>query len=93
MLKWHHQLKEVLLIQDRLMSIEDQSTGIHEEIHFWEQFLTNLHNIRKQFQSLELQNLIKVLIISKAAYIQQFLQVEKEIQVKTRLLFVLFYNK
>ena len=82
MLKWHNQLKEVLLIQDRLMSIEDRSTGIQEEIHFWEEFLTNLHNIHKQIQKNELQNLIKVLILSKSAYIQQFVHVEKQIQVK-----------
>ena len=82
MLKWHHQLKDVLLIQDRLMSIEDQSTGIDEEIHFWQECLTNLHNIRKQLQRTELQNIIQVLTITKSAYIQQFLQAENEIQVK-----------
>ncbi|CAF0762898.1 unnamed protein product [Adineta steineri] len=80
MLKWHHQLKNILLIQDRLMSIENQLTGIHEEIHFWQDCLTDLHNICKQLQRTELQTIIQVLIISKSAYIQQFLQVEKEIQ-------------
>jgi hypothetical protein len=91
MLKWHHQLKDILLIQDRLMSMEDQSTGIDKEIHFWEQYLTNLHNIRQQFQRIELKNIIQVLIISKSAYIQQFLQVENEIQVKrmSHLFFIL----
>jgi dynein heavy chain len=87
MLKWHHQLKDILLIQDRLMNIEDQSTGIHEEIHFWQEFLTNLHNIRKQLQRIELQNIIRVLDISKSAYIQQFLQAEKEVQVKEYFFF------
>ena len=38
-------MKNILLIQDRLMNIEDQSTGIHEEIHFWQNCLSNLHNI------------------------------------------------
>jgi len=89
MVTWHHQLKHVLLIQDRLMSIEDQSIGIHEEIHFWQGCLTDLHNIRKQLQRTELQNIIHVLIMSKSAYIQQFLQAEKELQVKR--IFHLFY--
>jgi dynein heavy chain len=81
-LKWHHQLKNILLIQDRLMNIEDQSTGIHEEIDFWQNCLTNLHNIHKQLKRTELQNIIRVLNLSKSAYIQQFLQAEKEVQVK-----------
>ncbi|UJR33040.1 hypothetical protein I4U23_020499 [Adineta vaga] len=80
MLKWHHQLKHVLLIQDRLMSTEDQLSGIDEEIHFWQKFLTDLRNIRQQIERNELQTIIRVLNISKSAYIQQFLQVEKEIQ-------------
>jgi dynein heavy chain len=63
------------------MNIEDQSTGIHEEIHFWQNCLTNLHNIHKQLQRTELQNIIRVLNLSKSAYIQQFLQAEKEVQV------------
>ncbi|CAF2418248.1 unnamed protein product [Rotaria sp. Silwood2] len=81
MLKWHHQLKDVLLIQDRLMSINEQSIGIHEEINFWQECLTDLHHIRKQLQRTELQNIIQVLILSKSAYIQQFLQAEKEVQI------------
>lgn len=81
-LKWHHQLKSILLIQDRLMNVEDQSTGIHEEIHFWQDCLKNLHHIRQQLQSLELQNIIEVLTRSKSAYLQQFLHVEEEVQVK-----------
>jgi len=64
------------------MNIEDQSNGIHEEIHFWEEFLTNLHTIHKQLQRIELQNIIQVLNISKSAYIQQFFQVKNEIRVK-----------
>jgi hypothetical protein len=63
------------------MNIEDQFTGIHEEINFWQNCLRNLDNIRKQLQRKELQNIIQVLNLSKSAYIQQFLQVEKEIQV------------
>jgi hypothetical protein len=93
MLKWHHQLKDILLIQDRLMSMEDRSTGIDKEIHFWKQYLTNLHNIRQQFQRIELKNIIQVLIISKSAYIQQFLQVENEIQVKKNIGFIFHSNK
>ncbi|CAF4348336.1 unnamed protein product [Adineta steineri] len=62
------------------MSIENQLTGIDEEIHFWQNCLTDLHNICKQLQRTELQTIIQVLVISKSAYIQQFLQVEKEIQ-------------
>ena len=85
-LKWHHQLKKILLIQDRLMNIEDQSTGIHEEIHFWQNCLTNLRHIRQQLQRNELQNIICVLILSKSAYIQQFLYVEKEVQVEKDLI-------
>jgi len=85
-LKWHHQLKKILLIQDRLMNIEDQSSGIQEEIHFWQHCLTNLRHIRQQLQRTELQNIIQVLNLSKSAYIQQFLQVEKEVQVKERLI-------
>jgi hypothetical protein len=85
MLKWHHQLKNVLLIQDRLMSTEDQSAGIHEEIHFWEERLTDLHSIRKQLQRTELRNIIRVLIISKSAYLEQFLHAENEIQVNEYL--------
>ncbi len=81
-LKWHHQLKNILLIQDRLMNIEDQSTGIHEEIHFWQNCLSNLHNLHKQIQRNELQNIIRVLNLSKSAYIQQFLQAEKEVRVR-----------
>jgi len=81
-------LKEILLIQDRLMNIEDQSTGIHEEIHFWEEFLTNLHNIHKQLSKPELQNIIQVLKISKSAYIQQFFQVENQVQVKGYILLI-----
>lgn len=90
MLKWHHQLKNILLIQDRLMNNNDQSTGIHEEIHFWEEFLKNLHNIYQQLQRIELQTIIQVLIQAKSAYIQQFFQAQKEIQVK---LFVILFSK
>jgi len=82
MLKWHHQLKRILLIQDRLMNNEDQSKDIREEIEFWQKYLTNLHHIRQQLQSVELQNIVQVLIQSKSAYLHQFLHVEKEIQVK-----------
>lgn len=74
------------MIQDRLMNIEDQSTGIHEEIEFWQNCLANLRHIRQQLQRNELQNIIRVLILSKSAYIQQFLQVEKEVQVKIPIL-------
>jgi len=81
-LKWHHQLKNILLIQDRLMNIEDQSTGIHEEIHFWQNCLSNLHNLHKQIQRKELQTIIRELNLSKSAYIQQFLQAEKEVRVR-----------
>ncbi|CAF0769681.1 unnamed protein product [Adineta ricciae] len=83
MLKWHHQLKNILLIQNRLMSVEDQSTGIDEEIHFWQNCLLNLHNIRRQFQRSELQTIIQVLTLSKSAYIEQFLQAGNEIQIFT----------
>jgi hypothetical protein len=91
MLKWHHQLKEILLIQDRLMNIEDQSTGIHEEIHFWEEFLTNLHEIHKQLAKPELQNIIQVLKTSKSAYIQQFFQAESQVQVKEYFIYLKSY--
>ncbi len=64
------------------MNIEDQTTGIQEEIHFWEKCLINLQHIRQQFQRIELQNIIRVLTMSKSAYLQQFLQAEKEVQVK-----------
>lgn len=64
------------------MNTEDQSAGIHEEIHFWEHCLTNLRHIRQQLQRSELQNVIRALNLCKSAYIQQFLQVEKEVQVK-----------
>ena len=74
------------MIQDRLMNIEDQSTGIHEEIEFWQNCLANLRHIRQQLQRNELQNIIRVLILSKSAYIQQFLQVEREVQVKISIL-------
>ncbi|CAF4640561.1 unnamed protein product [Rotaria sp. Silwood1] len=80
MLKWHHQLKDVLLIQDRLTNINEQSIGIHEEINFWQECLTDLHHIRKQLQRTELKNIIHVLILSKSAYIEQFLQAENEVQ-------------
>ena len=92
MLKWHHQLKNILLIQNRLMSVEDQSTGINEEIHFWQNCLLNLHNIRRQIQRNELQTIIQVLTLSKSAYIQQFLQVENEIQVETLVASVIHLN-
>lgn len=81
MLRWHHQLKDVLLIQDRLMSINEQSTGIYEEIDFWQQCLTDLHYIRQQLQRNELKNIIQLLISSKSPYVEQFLQVENQVQV------------
>lgn len=80
-------MKKILLIQDRLMNTEDQSTGIHEEIDFWQNCLRNLRHIRQQLQRNELQNIIRVLILSKSAYIQQFLQVEKEVQVNKSALY------
>ena len=81
MLNWHHQLKNTLLIQDRLMSIDDQAAGIDEELHFWQGRLTNLHGIESQLQREPLQTIVQVLVMSKSAYIQQFLQAHKEIQV------------
>ncbi|CAF1052735.1 unnamed protein product [Didymodactylos carnosus] len=79
MLKWHHQLKDVLLIQDRL-SMQDTSVGITEEIEFWTARLTDLHHIGKQLERSELQNIIKVLIMAKSIYTQQFLTTEQEIK-------------
>ena len=81
MLNWHHQLKNTLLIQDRLMSIDDQAAGIDEELHFWQSRLTDLHSIDSQLQRAPLQTIVQVLVMSKSAYIQQFLQAQKEIQV------------
>jgi hypothetical protein len=89
MLKWHHQLKDVLLIRDGLLSMQDQSAGIQEEIHFWQERLTDLHHIGKQLQQIELKNIIQVLILSKSAYIQQFLHAENEVQVREELSLVL----
>ncbi|CAF4789710.1 unnamed protein product [Rotaria sp. Silwood2] len=73
------------------MSINEQSIGIHEEINFWQECLTDLHHIRKQLQRTELQNIIQVLILSKSAYIQQFLQAEKEVQVKEYFIYVIIF--
>lgn len=74
-------MKDILLTQDRLMSIEDQSAGIHEEIHFWQERLLDLQSIRAQLQRHELQNIIRVLNMSKSAYMPQFVQTQQEIQV------------
>ena len=63
------------------MSIEDQSAGIHEEIHFWQERLLDLQSIRIQLQRNELQNIIRVLNLSKSAYMPQFVQTQEEIQV------------
>ena len=81
MLKWHHQLKNLLLIQDRLMNNDNQFNGIQEEIDYWQTFLTNLHFIRTQLERKDLLNIIQILNLSKSVYIQQFFQVEKQIQV------------
>jgi hypothetical protein len=80
-LRWHHQLTEVLLIQDRLVNIDDQSTGIDEEIHFWHERLTDLHSIRSQMQRIDLRNLVDVLLQSNSAYIQQYLHTQQDIHV------------
>ncbi|CAF4112770.1 unnamed protein product, partial [Rotaria magnacalcarata] len=80
MVKWYHQLKEVLLVQDRLMSNNEQSAGIHEEISCWQECLMDLHFIRKQLQRTELRNIIQVLVASKSAYVHQFLQAENQVQ-------------
>ncbi|CAF4716798.1 unnamed protein product [Rotaria socialis] len=80
MVKWYHQLKEVLLVQDRLMNNNEQSAGIHEEISCWQECLMDLHFIRKQLQRTELRNIIQVLVASKSAYVHQFLQAENQVQ-------------
>ena len=92
MLRWHHQLKDVLLIQDRLMTINEQPFGINEEINFWQIRLTDLHRIRHQLQRRELRNIIQVLILSKSAYIQQFLHIENEMQVKEYTTFIFIFH-
>lgn len=66
------------------MSFDDKLTGIREEIEFWQSRLTDLHSIRFQTQRKEFRMIIDVLTRSKSAYLHQFVQVQREIEVKFR---------
>jgi hypothetical protein len=85
MLKWHQQLRDLLLFQDRLMSIENQSTGIPEEIQFWKERLAELRAIARQLTSPRVQNILQLMSRTKSNYVQPFVHIQRNIEVEQRI--------
>ena len=89
-IKWSHQLDEVLSMESQKDLEEGKNPGPDTETSYWEIRFSNLENIHAQLRSKTAQSMVNILTLTKSGYLPLFryeftinlkeLNIDKDIQ-------------